>query len=273
MAGHRARTHHIEWLTDLRQDARFALRSLRRAPGFAVTAVVTMAVAIAANTTIFSFVDSLLLEPLPYSRPHELVTIDANIVGSIGELLAMRQRRAGLADLAMIRPRSITYGDDRQAARLDGFSITPNLIPMLGIAPELGRAFTDEASRPGAGNSILLSRSLWMERYGGDRRIVGQYVLVDGVQSLVVGVMPASFAFPSTSARFWTPLTIDATNTPQTWAVGNSRWIARRSPATDPRTFAVSTIALLCVALLASLVPARRAMRADPVEALRRGGG
>src|SRR5262249_55443681 len=154
----------------------------------------------------------------------------ANVVGSIGELVALRRRRTGLADIATIRPRSITYGDDRPAARLDGVSISTNLIPLLGVSPELGRAFTDDAARPGAGNEILLSHSLWLERYGGDRSIVGRYVLVDGVQSRVAGVMPAAFAFPSMRTRFWMPLTIDASNIAQTWAVGNTRWIARLAP-------------------------------------------
>ena len=234
MAGPRARRPQIEWLADLRQDARFALRSLRRTPGFAATAIVTMAVAIAANATIFSFVDSLLIAPLPYSRPHELVTIDANIVGSIGEVLALQQRSTGFSDVAMIRPRSITYGDDREAARLEGFSITPNLIPLLGVAPEIGRAFGAETSRPGAGGVILLSHALWVDRYGGDARVVGRYVLVDGVESLVTGVMPPSFAFPSTNARFWTPLTVDESSAGKMWAVGNSRWIARLSPGVTP---------------------------------------
>ena len=198
------------WLSDLSQDVRFALRSLQRAPSFAVTALATMAVAIAANATIFSFVNALLIEPLPYREPQNLVTVDANVVGSIGEMLALRQRNVGLSGLAMIRPGSVTYSDDREAARLDGFSITPNLVSMLGVAPEIGHAFDAEANRPGARGAILLSHSLWMERYGGDSRIVGRYVLVDGVQSMVMGVMPASFAFPSTSARFWTPLTYDA---------------------------------------------------------------
>ncbi len=245
MAGSHAGSRQTEWLADLRQDARFALRSLRRAPGFAATAIVTMAVAIAANATIFSFVDALLISPLPYSRPQELVTIDANIVGSIGELLALQHRPAGFSDVAMIRPRSITYGDDREAARLDGFSITPNLIPLLGVAPEVGRAFGAEASRPGAGRVILLSHALWVDRYGRDARVVGRYVLVDGVQSLVAGVMPPSFAFPSMNARFWTPLTIDESSTGQTWAVGNSRWIARLAPGVTPERARATLAAIL----------------------------
>ncbi len=233
-----------EWLADIGQDTRFALRSMRRAPGFAVTAIATMAVAIAANTTIFSFVNSLLLEPLPYSRPGELVTIDANVVGSVGELLALQQRHPGLADVAMTRPRTITYGDDRAAARLDGVSITRNLLPLLGVAPEVGTAFSDDATRPGAGNVILLSHAFWLERYGGDRRVVGRYVLVDGAQALVAGVMPASFAMPSTRTQFWMPLTIDATNAGQTWAFGNGRWIARLAPGASlaRATTALATI-------------------------------
>lgn len=245
MAGPRAGSGQIEWLADLRQDARFALRSLRRAPGFAATAIVTMAVAIAANATIFSFVDALLISPLPYSRPQDLVTIDANIVGSIGELLALQHRSAGFSDVAMIRPRSITYGDDREAARLEGFSITPNLIALLGVAPEVGHAFGAEASRPGAGRLILLSHALWVDRYGGDARVVGRYVLVDGVQSVVAGVMPPSFAFPSTNARFWTPLTIDESKAGQTWAVGNSRWIARLAPGVTPERARATLAAIL----------------------------
>jgi putative ABC transport system permease protein len=224
------RRSRIDWLADVRQDARFALRSMRRAPGFAVTAIATMAVAIAANTTIFSFVNALLLEPLPYARPSELVTIDANVIGSVGELLALRRRHPGFADVAMIRPRTVTYGDDRDAARLDGVSITPNLLPLLGVAPEVGHAFADDATRPGAGNVILLSYSFWLERYGGDRSIVGRYVVVDGAQAFVAGVMPASFAIPSTRTQFWMPLTIDATNAGATWGFGGGRWIARLAP-------------------------------------------
>lgn len=224
------RRRRAEWLSDLRRDSRFALRSLRRSPSFAVTAVVTMAIAIGANTTIFAFVNALLLEPLPYARPGELVTIDANVIGSIGEMLALRDRHTGLADIALIRPRSITYDDERDPARLDGFFVTPNLTSLLGVRPEIGRAFNADASRPGAGKEILLSHSLWSDRYGGDRRIVGRFVLVDGERCLVVGVMPASFGFPSTAARFWTPLSIDPSNIAQTWAIGNSRWIARLAP-------------------------------------------
>ena len=221
------RRRRTEWLSDVRQDTRFAFRSLRRAPTFALAAISTMALAIAANTTIFSFVNALLLQPLPYARPQELVAINANMVASIGELLALRERHVGLAEVSMIRPRSVTFSDDRDATRLDGYFVTTNLTSMLGVSPEVGHPFDAGMSRPGADHAILLSHGLWMERYGGDPRVVGRSVDVDGIPYVVVGVMPASFAFPSTGARFWTPLTIDPSNAPQTWAIGSAGWIAR----------------------------------------------
>ena len=149
----------MNWLADLRQDVRFGLRSLRRTPSFAVTAIVTVALAIAANTTIFSFVRSLLLDSLPYRAPRELVAVEANVIGSIGEMLALRERTTTIADLALYRNRSITLNDDREAARVDGVAVTANLIALLGVPPALGAGFADDASRPGAGDVVLLSHS------------------------------------------------------------------------------------------------------------------
>ena len=216
-----------EWLGDIVQDVRFAARSLRRSPSFSVTAILTLALAIGANTTVFSFVHALLLAPLPYREPDELVTIQANIVGSAGEMLALRERATVFSDIALYRNRSITLNDDSDAARLDGVAITPNLIRLLGVAPTLGAAFGDEASRPGAGNVILLSHSLWMERYGGDPGVVGRRAIVDGVPYSIVGVMPSNFSFPSAGARFWVPATIDPSDITATWAFGGSVFVAR----------------------------------------------
>jgi hypothetical protein len=99
------RRERAEWLGDLRQDVRFALRSLRRSPSFTTAAVGTLAIAIAANTTIFSFVNALLFEPLPYARPHELVAVSGSIIGSLGEALALRERTSSFTDIAVYRPR------------------------------------------------------------------------------------------------------------------------------------------------------------------------
>src|SRR5215467_4382982 len=224
------RRSRADWLGDLVQDVRFAVRSLRRAPAFAATAIITLAVAIAANTTIFSFVNALLLEPLPYRQPNELVVLDAPIVGSVGEVLALRQRATSFADVGVYRTRSITINDDRGAARVDGVIATPDVISMLGVAPIAGAVFDETTSRPGAGNVILLSHALWMERFGGDRRAIGRSAMVDGVPFTVVGVMPPNFHFPSVKSRFWIPMTIDRANIAATWAVAGGRFVARLKP-------------------------------------------
>ena len=255
----RKRSRH-DWFGDFVQDVKFAGRSLRRAPSFAATAILTLALAIGANTTIFSFVHALLIAPLPYREPGELVDIQANIVGSTGEMLALRERTTVFSDIALYRDRSITFDDDEgDAARLDGVAITPNLIRLLGVPPAVGSAFDDDASRPGAGNVILLSHSLWMERYGGDADIVGRRAMVDGVPHSIVGVMPSSFKLPSAAARFWIPATVDPTDITATWAIGGSTFIARLEPGVSAER---------ATAQLAAVVPGMRRLnqRWDPGE-------
>jgi putative ABC transport system permease protein len=219
-----------DWLNDLGQDVRFAARSLARAPSFAITAILTLALAIAANTTIFSFVHALLLAPLPFSEPHRLVIVNANVVGSVGELMALRERTTVFSEIAMIRSRSITLTDDGDPARLDGAAITPDLLKILGVRPVVGLPFGEEATRPGASNVILLSHSLWLERYGGDPAIVGRTVKVDGADYSIAGVMPARFDFPASSTRFWTPIPINLSNITATWAVPGGFFIFQLKP-------------------------------------------
>src|SRR5439155_22814323 len=175
-------------------------------PAFALTAIATVAIAIGATTTIFSFVDTLLLESLPYAKPNELVDIRGAMIGSLGEAFALRERTRSFADFAMYGPRTITLNDEGDATRIDGVSITPNLLPILGVTPYIGGGFAPDASNPGNGRVMLLSHGLWIRRYGGDRGIVGRRVAVDGVPYTIIGVMPPRFQFPSTNAEFWTPL-------------------------------------------------------------------
>ncbi|MGH9888164.1 MAG: ABC transporter permease, partial [bacterium] len=228
------RLSRAEWLADLGRDFRFAFRSLRRTPAFAATAVLTLALAIAANTTIFSFVHALLLDPLPYRRPQELVRVSAQIIGSTGEMLALRERATVFSELGLYRTRSITLNDDRDATRVDGAVITANLLGTLGVAPAIGTRFTENADGRGAGRVILLSHALWMERYGGDRNIVNRQVTVDGTPYSIIGVMPPRFHFPSVTTRFWIPATIDPANITGTWAIGGAQFVARLKPGISP---------------------------------------
>jgi predicted permease len=253
------RQRRADWIGDVLQDVKFAVRSLRRSPSFAITAIVTLGLAIGANTTIFSFVNALLLAPLPYKNPETLVDIRAQIVGSIGEMLALRERTNAFSDIGLYRSRSITLNDDRDATRIAGVALTPNLLRMLGIAPAIGAVFDDAASQPGANARILLSHSLWVERYGGDRSIVGRSVAVDGVPYSVVGVMPAGFSFPAVGVRFWLPLVVDRSNITATWAIGGSGFVGRLAPGVTPQRATTQ---------LASVVPALRKLNPvwDPGE-------
>jgi predicted permease len=218
-----------EWFDDVRQDVRFALRSLRRSPTFSAAAVGTLAIAIAANATIFSFVNALLVQPLPYARPHELVAVGGTIVGSLGEALALRERTSSFVDIAVYRPQSITLNDDLDASRLEGVTVTSNLLRMFGVAPRIGRGLPENSSDPGNGSVMLLSHGLWLRRYGANPGIVGQRVLVDGVPHTILGVMPPEFRFPSTTTQFWVPLTINRGDRPAMWAFGG-RYVARMKP-------------------------------------------
>jgi predicted permease len=239
------RQQRADWIGDFVQDVKFAVRSLRRTPSFAVTAILTLGLAIGANTTIFSFVNALLLAPLPYKDPGHLVRINASIIGSVGEMLALRERTNVFSEIGLYQNRSIVLNDDRDATRIDGISVTPNLIRMLGIAPAVGSVFDDEAGKPGGGNRILLSHGLWLERYGGDRSIVGRHVVVDGTPYAVVGVMPESFNFPSVGVRFWVPVVIDPSNVVATWAVGGSRFIGRLAPGVTAQRATVQLATVL----------------------------
>jgi putative ABC transport system permease protein len=220
------RRRRAEWWSELRQDVRVGLRSLRRSPSFALTAIATIAIAIAANTTVFSFVDALLFERLPYANADQLVVIRKGVVGLLGEALALRDRARSLSDLAVYRQRSITLNDG-DAVRLDGAMVTSNMFNVLGVTPRIGSGFSANANDPGNDHVIVLSHGLWTRRYGADRNILGRVLNVDGQPFTVVGVMSPDFRFPTSLAEFWVPITIDRGNLPGIWATGGGWYVGR----------------------------------------------
>jgi putative ABC transport system permease protein len=216
-----------EFFADLKHDVRFALRSLRRAPAFASAGIATVAVAVAANTVIFSFVNALLIEPLPYANADRLVSVEGPIVHSIGEGLALAERATSSIDaVAQYRHRSVTLSDE-DAVRVDGNSVTANLLDVVGAKPARGRWFAESSELPGNGNEIVISDGLWQQRYGRDPDIIGRKLLVDGEPYAVIGVMPPAFRFPTTADQFWVPLTVDRANLPAMWAISTSGFVAR----------------------------------------------
>jgi predicted permease len=188
---------------EVRQDARYAVRALWRSPGFAVVAVLTLALGIGANTTIFSVFNASVLRPLPYHAPASLVFVDLG-PGHSAEAWLMSAWRDGVRSVPDIAgfdgPRAATLVAGGEPDQVQSAFITWNFLSVLGEAPAAGRAFVEEDGLPGAPSVALLSHTLWVNRFAGDASIIGRTVRVSGEAVTVVGIMPPTFRFPATGA-------------------------------------------------------------------------
>jgi putative ABC transport system permease protein len=216
-----------EYVADLLQDLRFGVRSLRHAPGFAAAAILTLALGIGANTAIFSVVEGIILRPLPFVRPHELVSLGP---GSGGEFLALRERLRSIPQLALYATQTHPVDDGETVQRLEGAAMTTNLLSVLGVSPLLGRGFTDEEGQFGNAAVLLLSHQLWLRQFDGSPDVIGTRVSVEGMLHTVVGVMGPDFRFPSAATEYWQPYAFNPENVGYTWGVGGKQFIGRLAP-------------------------------------------
>jgi putative ABC transport system permease protein len=208
---------------DLRQDVRYALRSMRREPALSLGIIATLTLSIGATTAFFSVVNSVLLRPLPYPDPDRLVVMgmhsrNGRLVSVFGpDYLAWRDRCASCEHVSAssaTSPANIAGGFEPE--RIIVSQVTPNFFATMGVHPMLGRTFLPhETGRPflGTGGStpitaVVLGHAFWQRRFGGDPQVVGRMVSVDGDHCAVVGVMPPGFAFP-TDAEAWVPATVN----------------------------------------------------------------
>jgi putative ABC transport system permease protein len=207
-------------------DVRIAVRSLRKSPGLTFVVALTLAVAIGANTAIFSVVESVLLKPLPYPDEERIVRVAATVHAREGERgdrgnafsdrgywhFANNNRSfSKFGAYAGPLPVPLTGGG---AARQVGVGLmTLSAFEALGVFPELGRLPTPEEDAPGASTIALLSHDLWVSQYGADPAIVGRLIAIDGAQTEVIGVMPAYFDFPLPEVDLWVPLRLDPAST------------------------------------------------------------
>ncbi|MFN2566547.1 MAG: ADOP family duplicated permease [Gemmatimonadaceae bacterium] len=205
------------------RDVRFAARTLRRSPAFAAMAIVCVALGVCVTTTIFSAVHGILIRPLPYERADELVSVYAQNPGreirgsnvSYPDYVSWRDANRTFAALALWTWSSHAFsGDGGEAERVEGASITANLLPILGVRPMLGRQFLPEEHQDGRDNVVLLGYGLWQRRFGGDRSVVGRTITVNGRPHTVVGVMPPRFNFPE-RGEAWVPFGAPAWATEQ----------------------------------------------------------
>ncbi|MEX2528800.1 MAG: ABC transporter permease [Gemmatimonadota bacterium] len=183
-------------------DLRTALRSLRKSPGFAFVVAGTLALGIGANTAIFGAVKAVVLQPLPYQAPHELVGIWSQWVGfpktwvSNHEVRVYTNRNRTLASVGAWASSNLTFTDPSNPERVGSALLSEGLLPTLGVSPALGRGFTPEEYRDQA-SIILLGHRLWQRRFASDPGVLGQQVEIDGALREVVGVMPAGFRLPT----------------------------------------------------------------------------
>ena len=229
------------------REFRLALRSLARTPLFTGLAVVLMGLGIGANTAIFGAVYSALLRPLPYANPDRLVWLMNRYLpgGSTGamakaELAGYRAGQPSLDAIAGLSPTAANLTGIQVPVRVEGWAVSPGYFQLLGIVPELGRAFSPDEERPGRSPVVILSHGLWQRAFGGDPSIVGRSVTLDDRGFKVVGVMPArppslgSLVSPGHGSDYWEPLVMDpSTFDAQSLQVHNVFALGRLSDGSD----------------------------------------
>jgi putative ABC transport system permease protein len=196
----------------LLQDLRYAFRTFRRAPGFTVVAILTIAVGVGASASIFSIVNAVLLRPLPFPKPSELMLVSATnrqtrqVYGNAepANFLDWRARSHSFSGMAGFESIRLTLSGAAHPERLAGSMVNANFFDVLGVTPALGRAFEPSDERAGAPRVVMLADGLWRQRFGGRSAAIGESVLINGEPHTVVGVMPPGIDYPG-KTQAWVP--------------------------------------------------------------------
>ncbi len=203
-----------EWLASVGQDIKFAARSLRKRPGFAITVLLTLALGIGANAAIFSVVDAVLLKPLPFAQPDRLVhlwetyqsKVDNRSEASYPDYLDWRARNHSFTDLAGYHGAGFVFGTEHpQIVR--AAKTTANFFDVLGVHAAIGRTFVPGEDAVGAPRRVLLGYGFWERSFAGDRSVIGRTITLDGTTATVIGVLPKDFQFARLGdASIWAPI-------------------------------------------------------------------
>ena len=196
-------------MSGLLQDLRYALRQFRKSPGFAAVVVVTMALGIGANAALFSVVDAVLLRPLPYKDPQQLVAIHDELPGvnlhdagmSVQEFDDLQNRSGVFDQVSPVWSFDVNVTGGEKPERLEGLAVSPNYFELLGAHAALGRVFTASDYRPGFFEGAVISDGLWHRMFGGERSILGRAIRLDNDLYTIVGVMPPGFRNPAHGLR------------------------------------------------------------------------
>jgi predicted permease len=220
-------------MTGLFQDIRYAVRQLRKSLGFTTVAAFTLALGIGANTAIFSLVSGILLQPLPYPRSSELVSVTGDYPK--GAFAAMRGQVHTMEVAAYAEGHEFNLSHVGNPVRLTGTAVSAELFSVLGSRPELGRSFSSGDDAPGEDRYVILSHGLWEQRFSGDPSIIGRSIELEGIGRQVVGVMPPDFHFPSSSTQLWVPLHNEPNNPSTYWAGDFMPVIGRLRPGSSAK--------------------------------------
>jgi predicted permease len=198
------------------QDIRYGARTLRKNPGFTAVAVLTLALGIGANTATFSVVNAVLLRPLPYPEPSQLVQLRVGrsgrpnaVIGS-ATFVAIKAQSQSLARIAAYSGGDMTLTGAGSAERVVAGAVTADFFPLLGVQPALGRNFTREEDTPNGPRAAILGHGLWQSRFGGDADLLGRTITLNEQSYTVVGILPARFQYPE-QFQLWTPLALGET--------------------------------------------------------------
>ena len=224
----------IGLIDDFKADARYAFRGLRRNPTFAVVAIVTLALGIGGTTAIFGVLNGLVLKPLPFREPERLVAVH-HTMPAIGVeetplspalYLTFREHSHTLEDIGVWQRRPVAVTGHAQPERVQAALVTEGLLPLLGVAPILGRSFDEADVAPGGASTVILSQGYWIRRFGGDPAVVGRTLRIDGSETEIIGVMPSYLRLGRFTPDLYLPLAFN-------W-VGVGNWsfpaIARLRP-------------------------------------------
>ncbi|HTQ55739.1 MAG TPA: ABC transporter permease [Bryobacteraceae bacterium] len=212
---------------DLWRDLRYAVRTLKKSPGFTALAVVSLALGIGGNAAMFSIVRAVLIQPLPFKDPGRLVQATNTGYYPPGGLVDLQEESRTMDLGGYVAGLELNLTGQGEPWRLRGSAVSANLFTVLGTGMELGRAFQPGEDRAGNDSYVILSHALWRERFGGDTAIVGRVVTLGGVDRQIVGVAPRGFVYPGNDNSFWIPLHLDSRDPVSLWSKGFMPVVAR----------------------------------------------
>src|SRR6185295_8994269 len=196
-------------LTTIWNDLRYAARMLRNKPGFTAVAIITLSLGIGANTAIFSVVDGVLLRPLPFPKPENIVLVRDDLTGrqaenvglSVDELRDLQERSGVFEDVSALWPIDANLTGSDRPERIEVLAVSPNYFSLLGASAQLGRVLGPQDQATGFAEGVVISDGLWRRLFASDQNVLGRKVYMDSDIYTVVGVMPPGFRHPGKTLR------------------------------------------------------------------------